>query len=246
MHAFLAAASLFGRRSLEIVLPSACVVCSRELPWFGREASCCGECWRALPRLDGVRCRRCAAPWPGGPAEASFLCLSCAAYGDDALERIDAWGEYRDGLERVLTAFKFRRHDFLDAPLAGLLRERWSGWAGERFDAAVPVPMHPRKLRERGYNQAALLARHFARATGVELLPDALRKTRDTDAQSSLDRRARSENVRRAFVAGEGAAGRSVLLIDDVCTTGATLRACARALRRGGAGRVAALVVARA
>ncbi len=245
MHPVLATASFLGRQTLRIVLPSACVVCASELPWQRREASCCADCWSGLPRLDGVRCRRCAAAWPGGPAGASFLCLHCAAEAEDPIERIDAWGEYRDGLERVIAAFKFRGHDFLDAPLARLLAARWDSWSDVEFEAVVPVPMHPRKVRARGYNQAELLARRFARSAGMEFL-GGLRKRRDTEAQSTLHREARAANVRRAYVAEPEVAGRKILLVDDVCTTGATLRACARALRAAGAERVAALTVARA
>ncbi len=222
------------------------MVCGAELPWRAREGSCCADCWAALPRLEGVRCRRCAAAWPGAPEGADFLCLHCAAETDAALERIDAWGEYRDGLERLLVAFKFQRHDFLDRPLAHLLAERWESWTDRGFDAVVAVPMHPRKVRRRGYNQAALLARRFATATGTPILPQGLRKERENEAQSTLHRDERAANVKRAFAAGRGAAGRRVILIDDICTTGATLRACAKALREGGAERVAALTVARA
>ncbi|HEY0788408.1 MAG TPA: ComF family protein [Thermoanaerobaculia bacterium] len=246
MRALVDAASFLGRETLRIVLPASCAACGGELPWRARSASCCRPCWSALRPLEGVRCRRCAAAWEGGPAGASFLCLRCASIDDDAIERIDAWGAYRDGLERLLVAFKFRRHDFLDAPLAGLLAERWRAWSDGDFDAVVPVPMHPRKLRERGYNQAALLARRFARATKLTLYRDALRKTRETAAQSTLRREERASNVRGAFTAADGLRGRRILLIDDVCTTGATLRACAKALRRAGAARVAALTVARA
>jgi ComF family protein len=246
VRALIEAASFLGRETLRIVLPAACAICGGELPWRERSASSCRPCWSALRPLEGVRCRRCAAAWAGGPAGASFLCLRCASIDDDAVERIDAWGDYRDGLERLLVAFKFRRHDFLDAPLASLLVERWSGWRDGDFDAVVPVAMHSRKLRERGYNQAELLARPFARAAGLMLLPRGLRKTHDTAAQSTLRRDERAANLRGAFTADASVRGRRILLVDDVCTTGATLRACAKALRRAGAARVAALTVARA
>ncbi|HEU5162977.1 MAG TPA: double zinc ribbon domain-containing protein, partial [Thermoanaerobaculia bacterium] len=114
-----------GRETLRIVLPSACAVCREELPWRARAGSCCEACWGSLPRLDGVRCRRCAAPWPGAPEGADFLCLHCAAIPNDPLDRIDAWGAYEGGLERLLVAFKFERHDFLDEPLARLLLDAW-------------------------------------------------------------------------------------------------------------------------
>jgi ComF family protein len=184
--------------------------------------------------------------WAGAPAGADFLCLHCAGEPLDPLERIDAWGEYREGLERLLVAFKFERHDFLDGPLASLLVRRWRGWEQRTFDAVVAVPMHPRKLRRRGYNQAELLARRFARVSGLPLLARGLRKVRENEAQSTLQREARTANVRRVFAAAAPVAAKSIILIDDICTTGATLRACAKALRDEGATRVVALTVARA
>jgi ComF family protein len=193
-----------------------------------------------------VRCRRCAAAWAGAPEGADFLCLHCAGEEADPLERIDAWGEYRDGLERLLVVFKFERHDFLDRPLADLLVRRWRSWNETGFDGVVAVPMHPRKLRRRGYNQAELLARRFARASRTPLLAQALRKIRENDPQSTLHREERAANVRRAFAAGPAVARRNLILVDDICTTGATLRACAKALRDEGAERVVALTVARA
>jgi ComF family protein len=246
MRALLDGLSFLGRGTLGIVLPSPCAVCAGPLPWFAREASCCASCWSRLPRLEGVRCRRCAVIWRGAPDDADYLCLHCVAQRDDPIERILAWGEYRDGLERLLVSFKFRGADFLAGPLADLLVDRWRSSVESGYDAVAAVPMHPRKLRARGYNQALLLARQFARRAKLPLHPRALRKVRDTEPQSTLQREARGANVRRAFAADRGAAGRSFLLIDDICTTGATIRACAAALRASGARRVTALTVARA
>ncbi|MGH9456497.1 MAG: ComF family protein [Thermoanaerobaculia bacterium] len=239
--------SYLGRHTLAIVLPSPCIVCGGDLPWTARRASCCASCWTSLPRLAAVHCRRCAAPWHEGPEDfRDYVCLACAPLEDDPVAWIAAWGEYRGGLERLLHAFKFERHDFLDAPLASLLVERWRALEEGAFDAVVPIPIHPRRLAARGYNQAELLARSFCAATGLPLRSGALRKRLDTPAQSTLHREERAANVRRAFASSPSAAGRSVLLVDDVCTTGATLRAAAAALRGAGTTRVAALVVARA
>jgi len=114
--------------------------------------------------------------------------------------------------------------------------------------AFVPVPLHPLRRRERGYNQAELLARHAARRFGVPVARDAVRRVKDTPTQTRLDRRQRAANVRGAFKAAPAAAlkGLHVALVDDVLTTGATTSACARALLGAGAASVRVFTVARA
>lgn len=169
------------------------------------------------------------------------MCIRCQV---DPLpvEWCEAWGHYRGGLEKLLHAFKFGRHDFLDEALAALLCE---AMRDRRFDAVVPVPMSPRKRRRRGYNQAELLARALGGYTGLpcDLL---LGQPMERATQSQLARAERAANVRQAFTASAKAKGKSLLIVDDVCTTGETLRACARALKRAGAERVCAIAVAKA
>ncbi|HUP65497.1 MAG TPA: ComF family protein [Thermoanaerobaculia bacterium] len=237
--------TLVGRETLKIVLPSPCVVCGGDLGLVGRRASCCASCWGTLPRIDELRCRRCALPWSGGVGE-TFLCLECARRSRDPLDWIDSWGHYRAGLEKVLHAFKFERHDFLAVPLGELIAEVLEERGADELDALVPVPLHPKRLRERGYNQAELLAVAASKRCGLPVDRRAIRKKRDQPPQATLRRGERAANVSGAFEATRRLDGQRLLLIDDICTTGATLRACARALRKGGAERVAALAVARA
>ena len=179
-----------------------------------------------------------------GQAESPVLhlCITCSA---DPLpvDWCDAWGEYGGGLERLLHAFKFERQDFLDVSLASLLREVMRDLA---FDAIVPVPMHWRKERRRGYNQAQLLAAALAKRTGIRSDGRLLSKRHETATQSTLSRGSRAENVRRAFEASPRVGDMSLLLVDDICTTGETFRACARELVRAGASRVCAISVAKA
>ena len=180
-------------------------------------------------------------PWSGGD-EQSFRCISCL---DDPLpvDWTEAWGHYRASLERLLHAFKFERHDFLDSALAELLddvlRDR-------DFDAILAVPMHRSKLRTRGYNQAELLGRALARRIAVPYDGSLLTKRQERRAQSLLARSERAANVRGAFIAAPAVRDRSILIVDDVCTTGETLRSCALSLRRAGAKRICAVVVAKA
>lgn len=181
-------------------------------------------------------CRSCALPM----AAEETRCIRCQL-DPLPLDWCAAWGHYRGGLERVIHSFKFRRHDFFAEPLARLLDE---ALRDRDFDGIVPVPMASRRRRKRGYNQAELLARALAERTGIACEPLLVqRSARKT--QSQLPREERVANVRHAFEARGAIAGRSLLIVDDVCTTGETLRACARALRASGAARICAVAVAK-
>lgn len=236
---------MLGREALQIVLPSWCVACDRQLPWRMRTASVCSDCWAALPKISGPRCDSCALPWDGPGDSAGFRCNRCVT---DPLPVgwCDAWGHYRDSLERVLHAFKFERHDFLDEPLGALVAETVLAHEDRAFDAIVPVPMHPTRVRRRGYNQAELLSHALSRSIGLDCEPSLLERRIERAPQSTLPRRERAANVRQAFVAAARAKGRSILIVDDICTTGETIRACAIALLAQGAERVCAVAVAKA
>ncbi|HEX6099366.1 MAG TPA: ComF family protein [Thermoanaerobaculia bacterium] len=243
MRTLASALSLVGREALRIVLPSWCVACERELPWRERKASCCGECWAGLPRIAGLKCDSCALPLPF--ADGATLCIPCLA-DPLPLQWCDAWGEYRGSLERLLGALKFQRHDFLDDALASLLEETLRARGDLEFDAIAAVPMTAAKERRRGYNQAGLLARALSRRIGVGCDMTLLGRAGERATQSKLPRRERAANVRGAFSAASRVKGKSILVVDDICTTGQTLRACATALLREGAGRVCAVTVAKA
>ncbi|MGZ4778282.1 MAG: ComF family protein [Thermoanaerobaculia bacterium] len=235
--------SSLGRSAARIVLPSWCVVCARELPWRNRVASCCGPCWEDLPQIRTKQCRSCAMAWSGETS--GDLCIDCQL---DPLPVgwTVAWGHYRGGLERLLHAFKFERHDFLEDSLATLLLDAIDTRSDREFDVVVPVPMHRSKERRRGYNQAELLARAVARRLAVRCEPPLLTKTFERETQSTLARNERAANVRGAFRASPRVEGSSILMVDDICTTGETFRACATELLRAGAKRVCAVAVAKA
>jgi ComF family protein len=155
---------------------------------------------------------------------------------------------YGGAVARTIARLKYERRPDLSRPLADLLWRATEPRAQFLAShAVVPVPLHPSRLAERGYNQSALLARPLARRLGVPFWPLALARVRDTPGQASLDRAARLTNVRGAFKVRqrEHVSGRDILLVDDVCTTGATLDACTAALRESGARSVACAVVAR-
>ena len=193
----------------------------------------CASCERRVPLLRSF-CGACAASVHGVSASGP---QGFAAYG------------YGGALGRAITKFKYERRPDLARPLADLMWRVLEPHASDaRDDLVIPVPLHPVRLAERGYNQSALLARRLARRLGAPSVPLALARTRETAQQASLDREGRRINVDGAFVARrpEELVGRTVLLVDDVRTTGATLDACTEALRRAGALRVRWAVVARA
>jgi ComF family protein len=209
----------------------------------------CAACHRRIAEAESERCRGCGAEIPGAVVPGGYRCGACAAGRRPACERVLALGAYRPPLAQVVVALKFRRLEHLGAPLAGAIATRFAGDLAAA-ELVVPVPLHWRRRLARGYNQAEAIARPLARALRRPLRL-ALRRARATPPQSGLDRAARRRSVRGAFALRGGAAaaralrGAHVLLVDDVVTTGATIEAAARTLRRVGAARVTAAVVAR-
>jgi ComF family protein len=156
-----------------------------------------------------------------------------------------AGAEYTGVVRDAIHAFKFERQRALARPLAQLVLGRWDARLGAGVSALVPVPLTRAREDERGFNQATLLAERLAAALAVPVRPRWLTRVRATRAQSDLGAAERRANVRGAFVADHATAGRHVVVVDDVLTTGATAGECARALRAAGAARVGVLTVAR-
>ena len=148
----------------------------------------------------------------------------------------------------MIVRFKFGGEFWLGRDI--LKRAQQSGWLpelGDGVDGVVPGPLHPRRERERGYNQALLLASALCKLTGWPLRARVLRRTRYTSQQTRLSANQRRDNVRGAFApAGENLEGQHLLLVDDVMTTGATVSECAKVLKKSGASRVSVLTLARA
>lgn len=224
-------------RAAALLLPARCLVCGEP----GRGIDLCAVCHNDLPRND-VACRRCALPLPLDADECGLCQRRPPAFTRAAAPLL-----YAAPIDGLLTRFKFH-HDLAGGRLlAGLLCEAVAGWPGlEGIDRIVPLPLHPSRLAQRGYNQALELARPLARRLALPLDPEALRRERATAAQTALDAQARRRNVRGAFAAHERLRGARVLLLDDVITTGATMREAASAVLRAGAASVHVCAVARA
>ncbi|WP_460457213.1 ComF family protein [Arenimonas alkanexedens] len=220
-----------------VLLPLRCLVC--ELPGAdGRDL--CGDCCEALP-WGGSACPRCALPMPVG--ERCGRCLKRAPPLDATLAVL----AYRFPVDRLLPRFKFHGDLAAGRLLAQLMVAGLPAWPpGSPPPALVPVPLHPSRLRQRGYDQALELAKPVAAALNLPLHSHVLRRVRATQAQTLLGAAGRRRNVRRAFACTPGTLPAHVVLLDDVMTTGATLGECARALRLAGVARVDAWVLARA
>lgn len=230
---------------LELLLPGACPHCGVQLPAGTPADHLCPTCLAGVHPLHSPRCPRCALPYPTENGT-DHLCESCLRRAP-AFAWVAAAGLYRESLREAVHHFKFRGGIGLDRALARLLALALEvEQPGYRPDLIVPVPLHRRRLRERTYNQALLLARRLGRRWQTPVHPVLLERARHTPPQQGLDAAARRQNLRGAFVLREEVSARRILLIDDVLTTGATTDECSRVLRAGGAAEVGVAVLGRA
>lgn len=254
-----------GARAAEIealALPRACLGCERPLPAPERDAACCALCRHRMREIAPPVCGRCGQPvdrWTlqlradgrerRGAEGARSSCPFCREWpGELAWAASAVWLD-EGPAKSLVHALKYGGWTIAAAPMAA----RIAAAAGERLatlDALVPVPLGRTRLRERGHNQAALLAAALSRACGVPVVDGALRRTRETRTQTRLPPADRRRNVGGAFAAvttgGRGLTGLRVALVDDVVTTGATLGAAAQALAVLGPASIGAVTFARA
>ena len=230
------------RRAEDFFLPPGCLSCDS-----GRserfEGGVCRGCWAALPGRAAVRCEGCDLPLDSAAFAglASPRCGRCLTH-PFAFEALRTAAPYTGVARGIVKAFKYEGADFLAPHLAR--RMLAAGADLPEFDAVLPVPATRRERRAHGFYPAGELAREVSRLSGRPMKHGALRKVRETERQARLPLEARGENVRGAFRADRVAG--SLLLVDDVATSGATLAACARELRARGAGRVVAVAFGRA
>lgn len=228
----------WGGQLLDSLFPPACRLCGART---GAGPALCTGCRHDLPRLIHA-CRQCARPLSG---EAPQCCGRCQ-HQPPPFDRATALFHYQPPLDFLLKRLKFARDPGMGPLLAGLLARELRGRTAPLPGLLVPMPLHPTRLRERGYNQAVEIARPLGRALGIPLDHGLCRRTRRTEAQSLLGTTARRLNVRNAFAVTGSAPVAHVAIVDDVMTTGCTASELARVLKRAGAGNVEVWVIARA
>ena len=227
-----------------MAFPDDCRVCEKALENLSR-IPVCPACL-ALPKpLEAeFYCRACRTPFVDAyPLNEHDLCTVCR----ESLVNFDAaysFGSYEGPLRKLIHVYKYGKVESLAGPLARFLLQALP--LGQQIDVVLPMPMHWRKRWERGFNQAELLARPLAKRYGLQLSKN-LRRTRYTKPQAGLSEAQRRDNLRNCFAVSKPSqiAGKRVLIVDDVFTTGATLRAAAAALKAAGAAYICALTLAR-
>ncbi|MFQ5598189.1 MAG: ComF family protein [Nitrospiria bacterium] len=238
-------------RLLDIIYPSPCPYCQRRIrPDNSKNKSknktaldtvvpFCSVCWGKVRRLEGAQCPRCGAPFRSQTTlshSPDHCCGDCRKDPPFFSRAITPY-LYEGPLAKAIQLMKYQKRSQFAGPLAALL---FDALQSTEIDLVMAIPLHPKKLRAREFNQSLLLAKGISRRLKRPLAIDGIRRVRDTLPQVGLSKTKRIKNIHRAFCVVDPhiIAGRSILLIDDVYTTGATLREGARILMKSGANNV--------
>jgi len=233
------------RAFLNLVFPPKCPSCGIFLST--EEPSFCGECFRGINFITPPFCPRCGLPYHTIDYSPDHLCEQCSI-DERTFEMARAVGYYDGTLLRSIQQLKYHGKLSFTKPLGKLLVDYLTtSEDGISYELIVPVPLHRRRLKERGFNQSSLLAKVVAKKTLTPLDASSLRRIRWTEPQTNLSGKERQRNVKGAFevVKKDGIEGKKILLIDDVFTTGSTVAECAKALLKAGAKRVDVLTLAK-
>jgi ComF family protein len=242
----------FLSKLIDIIYPPRCAVCRKFLREDGSKgsteyASFCRECINEFKPCASPLCPVCGRPFISDAGE-DHLCEDCLR--KRPLFRASASPYiYEGAIMSAIHQFKYGQKNFLARSLGPLLAGFAQRWITEQIDLTVmPVPLHPKRLRERGFNQSLLLARHVSEHLNSRLDYLTLKRVRYTLSQTGLGKEERRKNVKGAFEVAhsDSVRGRVILLIDDVTTTGNTLNECARVLMKAGSREVMCLTLARA
>lgn len=227
--------SYWTTKFIEFLFPTACAACGKLGPMI------CSQCRSRFCEIESPICIRCGHPSPNSVVS----CISCRVEGFN-LNQSRACFKYTEPLESIIKRYKYDGLHALAKPLGNMMAQKWPEWA-QTPDMIVPIPLHVRRLRSRGFNQAQLLAHQLGATLGIGVNDLVLRRERNTKPQVDLSPIERKKNVQKAFQAKPGPVkGLKILLIDDVFTTGATMNSAADALLEAGAKSVSAYCLARA
>jgi ComF family protein len=233
----------FRNAVADLLFPRVCGFCTE--PLEESEFPVCPDCWTTIRRVERPYCRQCGRPILGSLL-GDYLCGTCLVENPPYLKA--RYAVYHEGdMRQALINFKYHEALHCGSSLAQLLIEAFhTHFETSRIDSIIPIPLHPKRLYSRGYNQVVLLGETLSSTTGIPLDRTSLAKIKDKPPQVGLPRKDRIRNVRGSFriYRREGIEGKRVLIIDDVATTGATVDEAAGTVLRSGATRVYVLVLA--
>lgn len=234
-----------GASLLDLLVPRRCAGCQRGWP-SPEESHWCGSCWEQLPWIRSPLCPICGRPYFDSPSSSDHVCGDCLLL-PPPIHGARSATLYSDTVRKRIHQVKFGGKLQWIPPLVDLLVHCWEDWGVGGADGLVAVPLHVKRIQQRGFNQAALLAEVMGKRLKMPVRHDILWRARWTEPQTRLKREERLKNVAHAFAVPNKSnlEGQTLLLIDDVFTTGSTLAACARTLKEAGASCVLALTVAR-
>ena len=221
-----------GGMAVDLLFPARCIGCGREGAFF------CPSCESGLSRITPPVCPVC-----GQPLTENDPCPACLEKGR-GIDGIRSPFRFEGDIRRAIHQLKYNNLRAIARPLAALMAEYFSA-APIPGEALVPMPLHPRRLRERGYNQCLLLSRELSKHISLPVIECAVRTRYVSPQARAASATERQENVRGAFSCRRRLGGQGLIIIDDVATSGATLEACARALKSAGAGPVWGFTLAR-
>lgn len=222
---------------LRVLFPESCPVCKKPSADHST-APICLDCWQGISQYQGPICQKCGKPLV---SNISVTCGDCLA-DKPAFKWVRSFGIYDGTLKKAINLFKYYGIKRLSKPLSEFMFKMKI----PAVDVVVPVPLSKKKLKQREFNHAALLAKYISIYLGTRVTLDCLVKVKETMPQVGLSAKERGKNVRNAFLAknNEFIKGKNILLVDDVLTTGATIRECSKSLKSAGAGEIYAITLA--
>jgi len=231
---------------VDLVFPPLCIACGNLLNRNGGTPFC-DPCLSGVPFIRSPLCPRCGLPYPAEEGK-DHLCGNCIT-SETYVSAARAVGRYESVLLEAIHRFKYQEKTVIGEVLGRFMADYdYPGFRIQDYSMLIPVPLHRKRLRERGFNQSVILARPIAKRHAIPMVFDVLERSLETEPQVKLGRDQRGSNVKGAFAVTdpERVRGENVLLVDDVYTTGSTVMECARVLRKAGAPDVGVLTLARA